>query len=151
MKSYLAIITAAGLAVGVLNAFAGEQEEINVTGSSSHYRLDSFKKGPSRDELAINSCFEAFVARILPGAEVTIRAVTSEHEPVFDRHGSIIQSVAMRVSMTATAASDGAVLATGSCRVNRSAKVAYVKTSSRDSERLASLTPDDLRLVAAIR
>lgn len=144
MKTYLAVITATCLTVGALSTSAGEMDESKVIGD----RLD---QGVTRDQLAINSCVESFVAEILPGTKATIRTVTGDHEQVFDRRGSIIRPVAMHVPMTATAASDGAVLATGTCRVNRSAKVVSLKTRTRDSERLAGLSLKDLRFVAGIQ
>jgi hypothetical protein len=114
---------------------------------------------PSRlslDQKATNACFNAFLARLLPGSSVLVRTVMAAGST-----GGIFTSIAedpllapyrvMNVEITAATVQGGDLLAKSFCRVDRNAKVLQFKTHIADTAKLAGLTLNDIKLAMTNR
>jgi len=103
----------------------------------------------SRDAAATNACFTAFISALIPGNTARVRTVIpADGVQVFrSGDGSVFAAYKkMDVEMTATAASNGQLLARSQCKVNRDAKVLELSTQVTHAARLAGLSVHDIKL-----
>jgi hypothetical protein len=126
---------------GSATAFAAG--DLVITGKQPSPRI-------SLDEKAMDACFNAFAAKILPGSTVRVRTVISPGgAQVFSAApGSILAGYkVMEVTMTANSARSNALLAKSVCTVNKAAKVLNLFISVPDPAKLAGLTLKDIKLL----
>ena len=133
MKTITLITMAAAACAGMAGSVASASEEVIV----QHARV-------SPEVKATNACMNAFVDKILPGTQVKVRTVIADNRQLFLGVGSVVDAIS--VEMSARASSNGALLATGNCVVNRGATVQSLTARVKDQEKLASLTIKDIRL-----
>jgi hypothetical protein len=111
---------------------------------------------PSRfslDQRATDACFNAFLAKLLPGRSGLVHTVMAAGStPVFASIASDPQLApyrVMNVEMSAAMKQGGGLLATSFCRVDRNAKVLQLDTHVTDAATLRGLTLKDVRLAMA--
>ncbi len=103
----------------------------------------------SLDDQATNACFNAFLAKILPGSMVRAHnAIQSSERPVLSARNN---SVLLLVKMEARSAHDNTLLASARCTATNSATVRHLSTVLADPAKLAGLTPKGISLAAVMR
>lgn len=103
----------------------------------------------SLDDQASTACFNAFLAKILPGSMVQIHnTIQSGERPILSVGN---KDRFMLITMEARSAHDNALLASARCAANNSAKVLRLSTVVADPAKLAGLTPKGISLAAVMR
>jgi len=118
--------------------------------------LVSASPAPSRvslDQRATDACFNAFLAKLLPGSSGLVHTVMAAGStPVFASIATDPQLApyrVMNVEMSAAMKQGGGLLATSFCRVDKNARVLQLETRVTDTAKLAGLTLKDVRLAMA--
>ncbi len=103
----------------------------------------------SLDDQATNACFNAFLAKVLPGSMARVRnTIQSGERPVLSARNN---SVLLVVTMEARSAHDNTLLASARCTATNSATVRHLSTVVADPAKLAGLTPKGISLAAVMR
>jgi len=145
IKTLAAALVTAGMIAGSPYVFASN--EVVVSGNRPSTRL-------SPDQKATIACFDAFIAKLLPGSSARVRVVMPANGNTVFYHdqGSVLSRYElMELNMNANLARSNELLARSICRVNRDAKVLRLSVQITDPVKLTGLTLKDIALKMASR
>ncbi len=137
-------LAAVSLALGASMAIADSVSSVDVEGARENQAM-------TKDQRGVQACATFFVADILPNNQTNVRVIDTKPSRILDTPKAYTTRTMMGVTMHATDAADGKLLATGNCRVNRHFSVIEMETKKLDEARLASMAPNNLRFFASVR
>ena len=131
------IATIAG--IGVMVSVAQADDGVLISTSAA-------RSPQSSDDKALTACMQAFIARIMPGAEARVTARQAAGLPqIFNSYGMVRQAT---ITMTANRAKDDTLLASGRCVVSDNARVETLRVTIPHPEALAALKLRDIHLAS---